>query len=346
MSARGRSAWLVAAVAAGSLVASTLDAEGKGGTQKTAASSGPKAAGNASAKPITKATPKASATPLAGTTYDFTYDGKDKKNPTLAYKGRAFVPTKAAGATGALPAIVFVHGLNREKIEYRWIGGGSEGDVRRIVGDLVNAGTVAPMLVLAPTSTNPDAVAEAGVSWPAFDLDKHLSLAEERLKGVATIDRSRVIVAGHSGGACNPKGGAIGTLGAVPTKTAPLAALVIDTCMTLGVVKPLAHAPSTTHVVVSYQKRSWAKRGFQDFARALADEVAKKPPGKALLSGASVSALRLVEELKPTGPAPHDEMVPLVMNAWLPKLVPPPAASGPPSPAASASSPAPAPKAP
>ena len=62
--------------------------------------------------------------------------------------------------------------------------------------------------------------------WPGFDLDAFLDRTAARLAGIATIDRSRVIVVGHSGAGCNIHGGLATALHA---KTTPLADLVIDT---------------------------------------------------------------------------------------------------------------------
>lgn len=270
--------------------------------------------------------------PLPGQTYDFKYDAKDVKKPERAYDGRAFVPTKAAGAKQALPALVFVHGLNAEKIPFRWMGGGSEGDVRRIVGELVEAGKIGPVLVLAPSTTIPSAITNAMSSWPGFDLDNFLALAQKRLDGVATIDRKRVFVAGHSGGGCNASGGMVSALGA---KEPPAAAFVIDVCMTPDVAKKLSEAPPSTHVVVSYQSVSWSNRGFGDFQKAFDREVAKRPAGAPSLAlDGQKTALRVIEKLNPNaGGSSHDAMVSLVLGAWLPKLAPPPKAA----PAASAS---------
>jgi len=259
--------------------------------------------------------------PLAGNTYDFPYDGKDIGKPERGYTGRAFVPTKAASEKKALPALVFVHGLNVEKIPFRWIGGGNEGDVRRIVGDLVEGGKIAPMLVLAPTSTDARTMTDAMTSWPGFDLDKFIGLAAKKLDGIATIDKKRIVVAGHSGGGCNASGGVVGTLGA---KESPVAALVIDVCMTPDVAKKLAKGPAGTHVVVSYQTLSWDKRGFGFFQKEFEKEVAANPAGAPLLPhGSDKVALRVVEKLTPKAGMAHDAMVPLVLGTWLPKFFPP-----------------------
>jgi hypothetical protein len=260
-----------------------------------------------------KATPK----PLDGTTIDYAYDGRDIGHPERAWLGRAFVHKAAAGDPKApLPIVVFLHGLNTARIKYRWMGGGNEGDVRRIVADLIEAGQIPPTLVAGPSSIVPAAITNAATSWPAFDLDRFLDRTAAELAGVATIDRSRVIVAGHSGAGCNPKGG---LPAALRGKTRPLAAFSIDTCMLPDVAIELARAAPSTHVIVSWQTQSWAKRPFADFKAAFLKEAAKSP--------ADAGILRELEHARPTEPMPHDAMVPLTFRTWLPKLLTPPPAA-------------------
>jgi hypothetical protein len=254
--------------------------------------------------------------PLDGATYDYALDPKAAGKSALSWLGRAFVHRVAAATPEKpLPLLVFLHGLNVELIRYRWMGGGQEGDVRRIAAELMEEGRIPPILVAAPSSVVPEAVAVARTSWPAFDLDRFIDLTAERLRGIATVDRTRVIVAGHSGGGCNKDGG-IAT--AVRASTPLHAALVIDSCMDLDVVPPLAAAPRTTHVIVSWQPITWTKRPVRDFERAFQREVARRP--------AAPGALREVEQLRPADPRPHDAMVPLVLRRWLPSLLSPDAA--------------------
>jgi hypothetical protein len=252
--------------------------------------------------------------PLDGATLDYAYDARDIGRPERAWLGRAFVHTSAAAAGPAtpLPIVVFIHGLNTDRIKYRWIGGGNEGDVRRILADLLESGRIPPTLIAAPSSIIPAAVTNAVTSWPAFDLDRFLDLTAERLAGVATLDRSRVIVAGHSGAGCNPNGG---LPAAIHGKTRPLAALSIDTCMLPSVAVELARAHPSTHVIVSWQTQTWAKRPIAGFKSAFLKEVALTPP--------SPGVLRELEHATPTEPMPHDAMVPLTFKTWLPKLLAP-----------------------
>lgn len=254
--------------------------------------------------------------PLDGVSYEYQYDGADVGHKERAWLGRAFVHSSLATVPAkAAPILVFLHGMNTELIKYRWMGGGQEGDVRRIVAELMEEGLVTPMIVAAPSTIDPVTASNAVLLWPAFDLDAFLDRTAARLDGLATIDRSRVIVVGHSGAGCNIRGGLATALHA---KTAPFADLVVDTCMATDFAKALAHAPPATNVIVSWQSISWADRLFDDFRHVFKRELKKAAPP---LEG----VLRELDYAQPTQGGPHDAMVGLTLRRWLPKLVPPPA---------------------
>lgn len=302
----------VAALAAGLLIAASPShalADRKPATSTRTAAATPKK--KAPAKP-----------PLNGATHDYNYDAKDIGRPERAWRGRAFIHQNAAGdAEKPLPIVVFIHGLNTEAIPFRWMGGGNEGDVRRIVGDLIEGGSIPPVLLAAPSSVIPAATTNALTSWPAFDIDRFLDITAERLRGVASIDRSRVIVAGHSGGGCNKNGG---LASAVKGKTRPLAALAIDTCMGPDVATELARAHPDTHVVVSWQTLTWTKRPIAAFKDTFLSETRKAP--------ANPGIIRLLEQVTPKEPMPHDAMVGVTLKTWLPKLLSAPAQPAPQNP--------------
>ena len=254
--------------------------------------------------------------PLDGVSYEYPYDGADVGHKERAWLGRAFVHSSLATVPAkAAPILVFLHGMNTELIKYRWMGGGQEGDVRRIVAELMEEGSVTPMIVAAPSTIDPVTASNAVLLWPAFDLDAFLDRTAARLDGLVTIDRSRVIIVGHSGAGCNIRGGLATALRA---KTVPFADLVVDTCMATDFAKDLAHAPPATNVIVSWQSISWADRLFDDFRHVFKRELKKAAPP---LEG----VLREFAYEQPTQGSAHDAMVSLTLRRWLPKLVPPPA---------------------
>ena len=263
--------------------------------------------------------------PLDGTSYDYDYDGKADGHPERRWLGRVFVHRKAAALSGqALPVLVFLHGLNGEKIKYRWMGGGQEGDVRRIASEMMEAGTIPPILVAAPSSIDPSTIANAGSAWPSFDLDNFLDRTIERLGATAVVDRGRVIVAGHSGGGCNIRGGLASALRAPNTPV--LAGFSIDTCMLLDLAKDLAHTRPTTHVVVSWQSISWPEREFTGFANYFKREVKKSPPAEGVL--------RELDYEQPNVPGVHDAMVQITLRKYLPRILGPGEPPAPASPTA------------
>jgi hypothetical protein len=244
---------------------------------------------------------------LPGRTVDYPYDGSDVNDRSRAYEGRAFVPDAAAASTAALPLVVFLHGLNRELIPHRWMGGGNEGDVRRIVAELVDRGALPPLIVAGPGSVVPAAVSH-GASFPVFDMDRFVELTEAALVGVARVDRARIVVTGHSGAGCSERGGLIA---AVRAKTRPLAVLSIDTCMAAPLAAALGAAPAETHVVVTWQTASWT-RDFKRFQTVFAREVAAQP--------AAAGVLRELDKL-PALPRAHDATVQQTFEKWLPRIL-------------------------
>jgi hypothetical protein len=243
-------------------------------------------------------------TALAGRTIDFEYDGRDVHMPSLAYSGRVFVPERVIAEGKPVPLVVFFHGLNKALIRHRWMGGGKEGDVRRIVLSLVESGQIPPVIVAGPGSVQPDAVSD-GASFPVFDFDKFMRLTTKSLEGVAEIDASRVIVTGHSGAGCSESGGIVSALHAA---TVPSAVVSIDTCMGSKLALSLAGAPLSTDVVVTWETASW-DRDFAAFKATFEKAVASHDPA---------SGLRELDEL-PT--QSHDATVALTMKKYLPLLL-------------------------
>ena len=139
--------------------------------------------------------------PINGKTIDFDYDGSDIRSKSRAYEGRVFIPTKVLEQGRPVPMVVFFHGLNKALTPHRWMGGGQEGDIRRIILEMVDAGDIPPVIVAGPGSIEPAAVS-VGSSFPVFDLDKFVYLSRKAIAGIAEIDETRIIVSGHSGAGC------------------------------------------------------------------------------------------------------------------------------------------------
>lgn len=246
---------------------------------------------------------------LGGRTYDYHYDGKADGHRERAWFGRAYLPKRAIGAEDPLPLVVFLHGLNKELIKHRWMGGGSEGDVREIIGTMVDDGRLPPLIVAGPSSIVRSQVSK-GASWNFFDLDNFLDRTIYRLDGLAKIDETRIIVSGHSGAGCSQDGG-LAT--ASDATRRPHALVVIDTCMAGAFAKSLTEkTDARTHVVVGYQRLAW-KRPFGEFERLFARGVKKHAPAEGVLRELDV------QEPKHD---PHNATVAITFERWLPKLLP------------------------
>jgi hypothetical protein len=255
------------------------------------------------------ALPKRAPGELPGETIDFGYDGADVKDPRRAYEGRVFVTDRAAVVTGPVPLVVFFHGLNRDLIPHRWMGGGNEGDVRRIVGELVAEGKVPPLVLAGPGSIEPAAVS-GGASFPTFDFDGFIALTERALGDRVRIDKERVVVTGHSGAGCSVEGGIVT---ATKARVVPLAVVSIDTCMPGSLADALGRASPRTNVVVTWQTASW-DRNFDHFRKVFDARVKESPPAPGVL--------RELDSL-PNLPRSHDATVKQTFDKWLPKLLPP-----------------------
>jgi len=243
--------------------------------------------------------------PIAGRTIDFEYDGRDAHAISLSYSGRVFVPDSVIAAGKPVPLVVFFHGLNKELVRHRWMGGGQEGDVRRIIVSMIEAGEIPPVIVAGPGSVQPDAVSD-GASFPVFDFDKFMDLTKASLGGIAEIDPSRIVVTGHSGAGCSERGG---ILSPMRSSFTPHAVVSVDTCMNIGLADALAAAAPSTHVVVTWQSASW-DREFDVFKAAFKKRSVGHP--------ANDGVLRSLEEL-PT--QSHDATVGLTFKKYLPLLL-------------------------
>lgn len=246
----------------------------------------------------------------AATTVDYAWDGRDIGHPERAWFGRAHLSAPTLAAKGPRPLVVFLHGLNAALIKYRWMGGGSEGDVRDIVGKLAERGAVEPPVVAAPSSIVASQVSR-GASWNFFDLDHFIDCTRRAVATFTQIDETRIVVAGHSGAGCSTQGG-LARVGESRRKLHGIFA--IDTCMSVALADRLARSPKRTHVVVGFQTLGWTDRPFRAFRRTFERVAAEHPPDDGVL--------RELDEQKPEA-AYHDATVPLTLTRWLPRILPP-----------------------
>jgi hypothetical protein len=238
-----------------------------------------------------------------GTTIDFAPGTSERDRTTRTWQGRAWLhPAVSADPQRPRPLIVFMHGLNTEKIPFRWMGGAPDPDVREMVASLIDQHMIEPAILVAPTTTYECEMPRS--MWPAFDLDRFLALALRNLDARAAVDRGRVVLVGHSGAACNTAGGMITALrGGFPVR----AALVIDTCMDVAAAPLLALAPPSTDIVVAWQPLGW-NRPFNEFEHVfLETSTARYSKG-----------IRKVQRIDLNVVHAHNAIVAVALQRWLP----------------------------
>ncbi len=153
--------------------------------------------------------------------------------------GAAFVPENDGGA---MPLFVWLHGNNGDGVLHKDVNGKGAFDVRDLVpGEYV---------VAAPSQTNSEA-ASAPPLWQYFDLDSFVDATELAIG--QPVDRSRIVLAGHSGAGCNPAGGLLAKL----KYTYPTRILAIDTC--LNAAYGARFAALGVPVSAYYQTNQWVR---------------------------------------------------------------------------------------
>lgn len=194
------------------------------------------------------AEPQAAST---STTVTFPYHQRKLLYSRNGAGGLAYV-TSGVKRGATVPVVVFLHGMNADEQLHMWFGP-PYGDLRSVVEPLVASGKVAPFVLAAPTHTR--YATAANVMWPQFDLADFLDATESALHGAAHVDRTRVIVVGHSGAGCNTTGG---LLGEGMRSGKPIAVLAVDTCIEERVLPELVSLASTTRLHVFWQ-RTWPR---------------------------------------------------------------------------------------
>jgi hypothetical protein len=225
--------------------------------------------------------------------------------------GAAWVtPTARPGEP--LPLFIYLHGLNRDRIHHRWLHG-SHWDMRTIVGPLAAEGRVGPMAVAIPSTTSDDSFLERTI-YRAFDVEAFVEATARALSAQGfVVDRERVILTAHSASSCAEHNGFFAAVG---SRAAPIL-LDIDGCMSQRFARVLATAPDWQRVIVLYQNWMW-DRDYEGFLRVWERLTAGTPSGQ-----------RMIQRYALRGRDVHNDIVPISLRQWLPRLVPPPSVEAP-----------------
>jgi pimeloyl-ACP methyl ester carboxylesterase len=183
-----------------------------------------------------------------------------------------YVPDAIARGESA-PLVVFLHGINDHHSVHLWLGASGTFDLRTSWDSWLKESQTRPAMLAAPSQTQR---AWAATSlWTDFDLDEFVEATDAMLGPVASIDRSQVLLVGHSGAGCNKSGG-LASVTAGAHAIQPLGIVAIDICMEQDSATALALAPPDTRVAVFWQA-SW-QRPFNEF-RTVFDVLRRPAPG-------------------------------------------------------------------
>jgi len=215
--------------------------------------------------------------------------------------GAAVVPEQAS-ADEPLPVVVFLHGTNSTSEPHLWLGGGGK-DLRPLVKRLIDSGQVRPFVLAAPSQTKNAAL--AATAWQGFDLNSFVDDVVRATQGQVTIDRSRVVLAGHSGAGCNPRGGLAADYWSAGVPL-PLALVSIDPCLDRKMGGAFARRPTEVPLLLWWQPAIWIRQPLK-FEAALAQD---KPEER----------VDRVRELPPMGANPHEAILPVAFESAVREL--------------------------
>ena len=215
--------------------------------------------------------------------------------------GAAVLPTNV-GADEALPLVVFLHGTNPLSEPHMWLGGGGK-DLRPLVKRLIDSGQVKPFVLAAPSQTKNAGL--AATVWRGFDLNAFVEDVVRATDGQVKIDRTRVVLAGHSGAGCNPNGGLATDFWSAGVPL-PLALVSIDPCLDRKMGGAFARRPTEVPLLLWWQPAIWVRHPAR-FAAALAHD---KPEQR----------VDRVRELPPMGSNPHEAILPVAFESALREL--------------------------
>jgi hypothetical protein len=243
----------------------------------------------------------ATATPLSAKTLYFPHQDARFLYRFQHNGGAAVLPSKSNPGE-ALPLVVFLHGTNPLSEPHMWLGGGGK-DLRPLVKRLIDSGQVMPFVLAAPSQTKNAGL--AATVWRGFDLNAFVDDVVRATDGQVTIDRTRVVLAGHSGAGCNPSGGLAADFWSAGVPL-PLALVSIDPCLDRKMGGAFARRPTEVPLLLWWQPAIWARHPAK-FQAALNHD---KPEER----------IDRVRELPPMGANPHEAILPVAFEIALREL--------------------------
>lgn len=211
----------------------------------------------------------------------------------------------------AVPLVIFVHGIIFDGQRHHWLTADPAGpwDARPFMESLVDQGELPPLVVAVPSQTR-DAT-DPGKLFNGIDFDAFVAAVDSALAPHQRVDRTRVVVLGHSGSACDPESAAFAALGA---KTfVPRALIAMDGCLAPNTAHRLATTTRARDVIVTYQEQIWNERPFAEF----------KAEFDTAVDGAWPRGLRALDRMELASENAHLALVEATARKWLPVVLPP-----------------------
>ncbi|MDF3070820.1 MAG: hypothetical protein K0R38_6421 [Polyangiaceae bacterium] len=216
--------------------------------------------------------------------------------------GAAVVPEQAQAEGEGLPLVVFLHGTNPTSEPHLWMGGLR--DLRPLAKRLIESRQVAPFVLAAPSQTKNAGL--AATVWQHFDLNAFVDDVVRATDGLARIDRKRVVLAGHSGAGCNPRGGLASDFWSAGSPL-PLALVSIDPCLDRKMGGAFARRPTEVPLLLWWQPAIWVRQPAKFRAALLQDKPEQR--------------VDRVRELPPMGANPHEAILPIAFESALRELL-------------------------
>lgn len=217
--------------------------------------------------------------------------------------GAAALPEQASAEAEPLPLVVFLHGTNPTSETHMWLGGGGR-DLRPLAKRLIESGQVEPFVLAAPSQTKNAGL--AATVWQNFDLNAFVDDVVRATEGLARIDRRRVVLAGHSGAGCNPRGGLAADYWSAGSPL-PLALVSIDPCLDRKMGGAFARRPTGVPLLLWWQPAIWVRQPAKFQAALLQDKPEQR--------------VDRVRELPPMGANPHEAILPVAFESALRELL-------------------------
>lgn len=245
----------------------------------------------------------------APTEIEFPFDDELQLMPGETNAGKVWRSRGLPYDGGAVPLVIFVHGIVFDGLRHHWLTVDPAGpwDARPFLANLVDAGEIAPMIAAVPSQTR-DAT-DPGHLFVDLDFDRFVDAVEKAIAPHQRVDRTRIVVVGHSGAACDPNA-SFTTLRAKSFTTR--AFFAIDGCMTASSARTLVSS-NARDVFVVYQETIWNERPFAEFRATWTEELEHHWP----------RGQRVLERIEPISENAHLALVELTMRRWLPLVLPP-----------------------